>query len=79
MRAVVSVCTEELPMACPVPLIGRDGVLRRAHAELRERSECGRGQFGGWPYESCNPGCSCMQGRQAADTEFCGTSEEVLW
>lgn len=76
---VLSVWTEEIPMAYPVPTLGRDEILRRADAMLRAHGVHSRGRFGGWRYESCNQDYSYVQGIQAVDAVLDGAEEDVLW
>lgn len=77
--ALESAWTFEIPMAYPVPTLGRDAILRRADAELIAHGVRSRGRFGGWRYESCNQDYSYMQGRQAVDAALTGGAEDVLW
>jgi len=78
-ESLVSTWSEQVPMAYPVPTIGRDDILRRADAYLTERDVYSRGRFGGWRYESCNQDYSWMQGLQAVDAALTGSAEDVLW
>lgn len=76
---LVSVWSRRLPMAYPVPTLGRDDVLRRADAALTAHGIRSRGRFGGWRYESCNQDYAYAQGIQAVDAALTGSEEDVLW
>ena len=71
--------TAELPMAYPVPTLGRDEILRGADEALLAHDVRSRGRFGGWRYESCNQDYSWAQGVQAVDAALTGSAEDVLW
>lgn len=76
---LVSTWTANVPMAYPVPTLGRDEILRRADAYLLAHDVRSRGRFGGWRYESCNQDYSWAQGVQAVDAALTGAVEDVLW
>lgn len=76
---LVSTWTADVPMAYPVPTLGRDEILRRADAALVAQDVRSRGRFGGWRYESCNQDYSFAQGVQAVDAALDGGVEDVLW
>lgn len=77
--ALVTTWSTDIPMAYPVPTLGRDALLRDADAELLTHDIRSRGRFGGWRYESCNQDYSWAQGIQAVDAALTGAVEDVLW
>lgn len=77
--ALVTTWSTDIPMAYPVPTLGRDALLRDADAELLTHDIRSRGRFGGWRYESCNQDYSWVQGIQAVDAALTGAVEDVLW
>lgn len=78
-EALVTTWTAEVPMAYPVPTLGRDEILRSADEALLAHDVRTRGRFGGWRYESCNQDYSWAQGIQAVDAVLTGSAEDVLW
>jgi protoporphyrinogen oxidase len=79
LSALVSTWVRVVPMGYPVPMLGRDELLRRIDEELRAAGVYSRGRFGGWRYESCNQDYSFQQGVQAVDSVLQGAPEDVYW
>ena len=74
----VSTFTHYLPMAYPVPTLGRDDALAEIHSWLEYQDIISRGRFGGWIYEVGNMDHAVIMGREAVD-RFLDDKGEQLW
>lgn len=68
----------DVPMAYPVPTLGRDRALSAIQPRLMDRGIFSRGRFGAWLYEIGNMDHSIMQGVEFADHVLHG-AEETVW
>lgn len=75
MGAEISRWTKQMDHGYPIPMLGRDDLLRPMHQMLESADIQSRGRFGGWRYESCNQDYSFAQGVEAVEH---GTAD-VLW
>ncbi|MHB8376616.1 MAG: protoporphyrinogen/coproporphyrinogen oxidase [Dehalococcoidia bacterium] len=67
----------DVPMAYPIPTLGRDRALSAMQPWLMERDIFSRGRFGAWLYEIGNMDHSIMQGVEFADHVLNGAPETV--
>jgi protoporphyrinogen oxidase len=76
--AIATTWRRHLGHGYPVPLLGRDALLRDLHKQLEAMGIYSRGRFGGWKYEVSNQDHAFMQGVEVVDRILSGRPETTF-